>query len=174
MSRVLDLWTGMTGTVLDFAGAVAPTGWLLCYGQSLLRADYPNLFAAIGTTYGTVDATHFTMPDCRGRAAAGKDNMGGAAANRLTNAGVGNSGINGSSLGATGGEDRHVITTNEMASHSHNINNVGTGAAGTGTGGVLFSANNVNNPVAVIDVIGNSHAHNNVQPTIVFNKIIKV
>lgn len=90
MSRVLDLWAGMTGTVLDFAGTAAPTGWLLCYGQSLLRTDYPNLFTAIGTAFGSVDGTHFTMPDCRGRVGAGKDNMGGSAAARLNISTTGN------------------------------------------------------------------------------------
>lgn len=83
MSRVLDLWAGMTGTVLDFAGSTAPDGWLLCFGQSLLRADYPNLFAKIGTTYGAADGTHFNVPDCRGRVGAGKDDMGGTAAGLL-------------------------------------------------------------------------------------------
>lgn len=73
----------MTGTVLDFAGATAPNGWLLCFGQSLLRTDYPNLFTAIGITYGAADGTHFTVPDCRGRVGAGKDDMGGTAASRL-------------------------------------------------------------------------------------------
>lgn len=84
MSRVLDLWAGMTGTVLPFAGSAAPTDWLLCYGQAVSRATYANLFAVIGTTYGAGDgSTTFNVPDLRGRVAAGKDNMGGTAANRL-------------------------------------------------------------------------------------------
>lgn len=83
MSRVLDLWAGMTGTVLDFAGTAAPSGWLLCYGQSVLRTDYPNLFSAIGTTHGSVDGTHFTLPDCRGVVVAGVGNMGGSPSGRL-------------------------------------------------------------------------------------------
>ena len=40
----------------------APTGWLACNGASLLRASYPALFTAIGTTFGAVDGTHFTLP----------------------------------------------------------------------------------------------------------------
>jgi len=84
MSRVLDLWAGMTGTVLPFAGASAPTDWLLCYGQAVSRTTYANLFAVIGTTYGAGDgSTTFNVPDLRGRVAAGKENMGGTAANRL-------------------------------------------------------------------------------------------
>jgi len=61
------------GMVTPYAGSTAPAGWLLCAGQSLLRADYPNLFAAIGGTYGAVDATHFSLPDMRGRTAVGVD-----------------------------------------------------------------------------------------------------
>jgi len=38
-------------------------GWLRCDGASMLRADYPSLYAAIGTTWGTVDSTHFTLPN---------------------------------------------------------------------------------------------------------------
>ncbi len=55
------------GAVTQFAGAAAPTGWLLCDGASLLRTAYPNLFTAIGTTWGAVDGTHFNVPDARGR-----------------------------------------------------------------------------------------------------------
>jgi Phage Tail Collar Domain len=98
-----------TGTVADFAGATAPPGWLLCFGQSVLRAQYPTLFNAISTTYGSVDGSHFNIRDCRGRILAGVDNMGGSAANRITS---GRSGINGVSLGASGGNEL-------LQSHSH-------------------------------------------------------
>jgi microcystin-dependent protein len=36
-------------------------------GASVLRVDYPQLFAVIGTMYGTADATHFNLPDARGK-----------------------------------------------------------------------------------------------------------
>lgn len=155
MSRILDMWAGMTGAVLDYAGTDAPTGWLMCYGQSLLRSDYPNLFARIGTTYGAVDAAHFNVPDARGRVLAGKDNMGGAPAGRVTTAGAG---INGTTLGAVGGAETHTLTAPQMPTHTHantltdpghnhaitdpghghniNYNNYGlssTGGSGTGT-----------------------------------------
>lgn len=44
-----------------------PTGWLECDGASLSRATYAALFAAIGTTYGNADGTHFNLPDLRGK-----------------------------------------------------------------------------------------------------------
>ena len=55
-----------TGTVVAFAGASAPTGWLLCNGATLLKADYPDLATVLGTTYGPGDSTHFVLPDLRG------------------------------------------------------------------------------------------------------------
>lgn len=125
MSKVLDLWSGMTGTVLPFAGAAAPNGRLLCYGQAVSRADYPNLFAAIGVTFGAGDgSTTFNLPDLRGRVPAGKDNMGGTPANRLTTA---SSGVDGPTLGAAGGSQAHTLTTAQMPAHGHTATDAGHG-----------------------------------------------
>ena len=53
---------------------IAPTGWLEENGASLLRAGtYADLYAVIGTTYGTADGTHFNLPDARGRFIRGWD-----------------------------------------------------------------------------------------------------
>lgn len=59
------------GAVIPYAGAAAPTGFLMCDGSSQVRATYPDLFTAIGTVFGAVDGSHFTLPDMRGRVAAG-------------------------------------------------------------------------------------------------------
>lgn len=61
-----QVWPSPTGSILAFAGSAAPTGYLLCDGSSVLRATYANLFAIIGTTYGTVDGTHFNLPNTQG------------------------------------------------------------------------------------------------------------
>jgi len=55
------------GVVSPYAGAAAPTGWLLCDGASKLRADYADLFTAIGVAFGSADGTHFNVPDLRSR-----------------------------------------------------------------------------------------------------------
>ena len=97
-SKVAALF-GTSGTALDsallpagapagsmnaFAGSTAPSGWLLSYGQAVSRTTYAALFAVIGTAYGAGDgSTTFNLPDMRGRGAAGKDDMGGAAAGVL-------------------------------------------------------------------------------------------
>jgi hypothetical protein len=54
------------GSIMPFQGETAPAGYLECNGASLLRASYPELFAVIGTIYGTADGTHFNVPDFRG------------------------------------------------------------------------------------------------------------
>lgn len=83
----------IAGEIRALAGATAPTGWQLCYGQAVSRTTYANLFAAIGTTWGAGDgATTFNVPDLRGRALFGVDAMGGAAANRVTSNSLGGSG----------------------------------------------------------------------------------
>ena len=107
------------GALNAYAGATAPTGWLLCYGQSILRATYATLFTAIGTTYGTASGTTFNLPDMRGRVVAGQDDMGGTSANRLTTP------INGDTLGAAGGTEAHVHT-NTSATGTFSWDNTGT------------------------------------------------
>lgn len=88
------------GSVVDFAGTVAPAGWMLCYGQALNRTTYAKLFAVIGTTFGAGDgSTTFNLPDLRGFVVAGKDDMGGNAVGRLSAAGA----VNGTVLGYGGG-----------------------------------------------------------------------
>ena len=56
------------GTLLPFAGTAVPDGYLLCNGAEVSRADYANLFAAIGTKWGEGDgSTTFTLPNFNDR-----------------------------------------------------------------------------------------------------------
>jgi microcystin-dependent protein len=111
-----------TGAVIPYAGSAAPTGWLLCDGGSsgISRTTYAALFAVIGTTYGSGDgSTTFNVPDLRGRVPAGKDNMGGIAANLLS-ASV--SGVAGATLGAKGGSQSLTSHNHTQNSHNHTQN----------------------------------------------------
>lgn len=54
------------GTVLPYFGAIAPSGYLLCNGQSVSRTTYAALYAVIGNATGTVDGSSFSIPDLRG------------------------------------------------------------------------------------------------------------
>ncbi|CAB4139244.1 MdpB Microcystin-dependent protein [uncultured Caudovirales phage] len=155
------------GVVLPFAGTTAPTGWLLCFGQAVSRTTFATLFAALGTTYGAGNGTTtFALPDLRGRVAAGEDDMGGTAASRLTTAG---SGVNGLVLGATGGAQTHTLGVTEMPAHTH-----GTGGDNltVSAGGQSVRYGN-NLTTLATSSTGGGLAHNNTQPTIVLNYIIK-
>lgn len=80
-SGLSTLIASLPGVVLPYAGASAPGGFLLCYGQAIDRTAYGALFGVIGTTYGVGNGTTtFNVPDLRGRVPAGLDNMGGASA----------------------------------------------------------------------------------------------
>ena len=72
------------GTLLPYAGGSVPSGYLLSFGQAVSRTTYAAIFSAIGTAWGVGDgSTTFNLPDGRGRAMSGKDDMGGTAAGRL-------------------------------------------------------------------------------------------
>lgn len=175
------------GSIQAFAGANAPTGWLLCDGSAVGRADYPDLFSAIGTSYGSGNgATTFNLPDLRGRVPAGKDNMGGTAANRLTTTHFGGTATN---LGASGGNESHTLTTAQLAVHSHGVSDPGHAHAGdynvaAAAGGNQSNPANANTANAYnvtrsattgisIQNSGSGNAHNNTQPTLIVNYIIK-
>lgn len=183
------------GIMSNFGGSTAPTGWLLCYGQSVSRSDYPELFIAIGVNFGSVDGSHFNIPDMRGRVGAGKDNMGGVAAGNITFSG---SGIDGSHLGVAGGQQNvildttqipshtHTFTGDALATHTHNYsvtspNNVLTGGSGSApqaniaqfpVGTTATSATSGGTPTGTNSNTGSGLSHLNVQPTVILNTII--
>lgn len=174
------------GVLYDWVGSTAPVNHMLCYGQAVSRVTYADLFIVIGTAFGTGDgSTTFNLPDFRGRVSAGKDNMGGTAAGRLT------SPVVGTTLGATGGAQSHVLTDGQMPSHQHSGSTSVAGAhshalrvGGGGPGGVAgatgsdpnsFTSTDGNHThTFTTDIRGSDQAHPNVQPTIILNKIIKV
>jgi microcystin-dependent protein len=169
-----------SGMITPYGGTSAPSNWLLCHGQSLSTSTYAALHTAIGFTYGG-SGSAFNVPDLRGRVIAGQDDMGGSSANRLT------SPINGDTLGAAGGSESHALTLAETAAHNHFLLADATGgtsyptasqyvakkgdwgsvnsyqASGTATGATL----------GLSSTAGSSTAHNNVQPTLILNYIIK-
>lgn len=104
-----------SGSVLDFAGSAAPIGWVFCDGSTFNSVSDPtfaNLFLLIGTTFGGTGAADFDVPDLRGRAAIGLDNLGGVSANRIVN-------TQADSLGGSAGAETQALALANLASHTH-------------------------------------------------------
>lgn len=171
-----------TGSVIPFAGATAPTGWLLSFGQNVSRSTYAALFAVIGTTYGVGDgSTTFGLPDLRGRVIAGQDDMGGTSANRLTGL---SGGVDGDILGGTGGLETHTLTESQIPAHRHlsgitqsgssNAMAYGSTAISPSTSGSMSEDGDNGTITSNTSNTGGGTAHNNVQPTIILNYIIKI
>jgi microcystin-dependent protein len=123
--------------------------------------------------YGLGDGTTtFNIPDARGRVVAGADAMGGTAASRLS---LGRSEGSYGQLGASGGAQSHTMAITEMPAHTHNpgTRTTNAGADQTGTGIPPHNASASGTQQMVTDSTGGGNAHNNVQPTLVTNYIIR-
>lgn len=145
-------------TILPFAGSVAPEGFMLCDGAELLASEYADLFSAIGSTYGVGQAAgSFKLPDLRGRSPIG--------------VGQGE-GLTERVVGASGGAEQHQLTVDEMPSHNHSAALVG---------GTLRRYGMLEEPqyhnsghFQEMETDGGDQPHNNMQPFLVVNYIIKV
>lgn len=176
------------GEMVDYGGASAPALWLFPFGQAVSRATYSSLFGILGTQFGAGDGvTTFNLPDIRGRMTAGRDDMGGVAANRIT---AGGSGINGVVLGASGGAQSTTLSIPQMPSHTHGVtdpthaHSIGANSTNCGT---TAPTTNINNPtggggaIAVvyasatgisIQNAGGATAITIISPVIIMNKIM--
>ena len=103
-----------TGVINPYGGSSAPTGWLLCFGQTVSRTTYATLFTVLSTTYniGGEAGTDFRLPDLRGRTVAGIDNMGGTDAGRLDIA---------NSSGTVVGSQYVTLSSANLPTHQHAI-----------------------------------------------------
>lgn len=167
------------GTILPFAGSSAPTGYLICDGSAVSRTTYANLFAVIGTTYGAGDgSTTFNLPNLKGSVPVGLDTT--------------QTEFN--TLGKTGGAKTHTLTTSELPAHTHSISSDGNhshsvyiNAPGDlpskyrvefmGVSSVqqcgYTSTNGAHSHGGATGSVGSGSAHNNLQPYITINYIIK-
>jgi microcystin-dependent protein len=155
-----------TGSVTAFAGSTAPTNWLLCNGTTVSRTTYAALFAIVGTTYNTGGeaGTDFRLPNLLGKMPVGRD--------------AGQTEFD--TLGETGGAKTHTLTANEQATMPvfygtlttpQDFYNATSGGAGGGYVGNIVGS--VNDGSARLYAVGGNGAHNNLQPYLVLNYIIK-
>ncbi|MGY3035912.1 microcystin-dependent protein [Bradyrhizobium sp. USDA 4354] len=178
------------GGVLPFAGTTAPnSSFVLAYGQAISRLTYPTAFSLLGTAYGAGDGlTTFNVPDLRGRVVAGKDDMGGSAASRLTGSFI----TGPTTLGGTGGsESRQLATanlppytpagtiTNGAITINHNAaqaNNstTGGGAFSIGASTATITASQAASTFAGTAQGGTSSAFGILQPTIILNYLLRI
>jgi microcystin-dependent protein len=114
------------GTVYQFGGATAPTGYLICEGQSVSTTTFARLFSVIGYTYGGSGA-NFTIPNLKGRIPVGLDSAQGEFNVR----------------GEVGGSKTHTLSASEIPAHSHPNSLTGTttfASSGHGHGPGTFHA----------------------------------
>lgn len=172
------------GEITIWATSSAPTGWLICDGSAISRSTYSGLFAVLGTTYGVGDgSTTFNLPNLKGRVVVGRDATD-------TDFDV---------IGETRGSKTHVLTVSEIPVHSHAItinantldmvydpgaynsgyisgrdaNNDGIIDGTSNTFGMALQKTTDHTHTATAADTGSGSAHNNIQPSIVLNYIIR-
>jgi microcystin-dependent protein len=101
------------GTIHQYAALTAPAGYLLCDGSAVSRVQYARLFEIIGTVYGSGDGVNtFNLPNLVGRVAVGY---------QAESSDFG-------TLGQSGGQTTHTLTTDEIPAHAHTGNTDSAGA----------------------------------------------
>ena len=188
-----------TGVVLPYAGSAAPEGYLLCDGSTFDGDQYPELRDALGDTYGVHSGTSYYLPNLKGRTPVGRDatqtefdvlgETGGTKTHTLSQTEM-------PVHTHTQNAHNHLIyavATSSDGSHRHtyDYDNVGTvvrttgslGTAGTPTtttGNTSYAGTHSHsvtgytvNETATNQDAGSGGAHNNLQPYVVLNYIIK-
>ena len=148
-NKILKLIAGGTlwadcplGTINAFGGSTAPEGWLLCQGQAISRTDYADLFAVIGTNFGSGDgSTTFNLPDMREAAPVG----------------AGTNVLNAGSIATHDAYNVGQFKDDQVQSHNHDIYSNGKlyGFAISGSPGINYSAfaHNSEGDTAVASII---------------------
>lgn len=138
------------GMIVPFSGATISEDWKFCDGSTLPIADYPELYEVIGSTFGEATETEFYLPDLRGRVPVGVSDV--------------------HTMAETGGEETHVLTIEEMPSHNHSFSAGNT----VNDGNIPYRCRGDASRTVYTNKTGGGLAHNNMQPYLTLNYIIKV
>ena len=115
------------GTIVAYGGDKnnVPAGWFLCDGTSYSQTTYPQLYAVIGSAWGTTGSS-FNVPDLRGRFLRGVDEAAGRDPDKATRTASNTGGNTGNLVGSVQGDDNRshnhgaAGTTTTNGNHSHN------------------------------------------------------
>jgi microcystin-dependent protein len=117
------------GAIVAYSGTVAPSGWLLCNGQSVSRTTYAGLYAVIGNSFGSGDgSTTFHLPDFRGRFLRGLDGTANIDPDKATRTAMNTGGNVGNAIGS--------VQVDDFKSHRHAATD--TSANGNGPTSMLW------------------------------------
>lgn len=145
--------TQRTGTLVMSACLQTEDTMLLCDGREIDRTIYANLFAAIGTTYGTPSGgSVFKIPDFRAKFPVGIGTFAGGSS---------------AALGVSGGEDKHLLTTAELPAHTHPFTVIAQAASDSGSGAIGGGTQNSANDGSYSGTTGSTGgatAHNTIPP----------
>jgi microcystin-dependent protein len=142
-----------TATIVPWSDSSIPTGFLECDGAAVSRSTYADLFAIVGTTYGSGDgSTTFNVPDLQDNVAVGKSGTKNLASTGGANTVTPTGNVAGSTANAS-------LSTPQLASHSHAVAGQ---TAPNGTAGSFQPNNHLNNGLVSTQNTGSGggHSHN--------------